>query len=318
MQSHSGPIHRRAVLGVAALVATAVVLLAAYHIDGLLRESSIAANQAFLKVAVEDRHVVIEQFLEERLNMLKVMARTPASAEGLSAGRVEPLLGELASVYADYISVSVYTRDGLLLGLAGEEDIDTAAVAGQAWFTNALALGEYISPLYLGPAQVPTLAMAVRAVTPAGDHVVRATMTLGTLNTYLSELVVGESGGTYMVDPISGSYLTHPYFGGQPLIERSPSFTWGRKHFHVDYDEHGLEEVDASRVVRADGTEVLEAHCCTRQGTWLVVVERELDEVLSADRGLRRQLSAVFAVTLALLAAIVGGTYHLVRRWEHA
>ncbi len=318
MQSHSGPIHRRAVLGVAALVATAVVLLAAHHIDGLLRESSIAANQAFLKVAVEDRHVVIEQFLEERLNMLKVMARTPASAEGLSAGRVEPLLGELASVYADYISVSVYTRDGLLLGLTGEEDIDTAAVAGQAWFTNALALGEYISPLYLGPAQVPTLAMAVRAVTPVGDHVVRATMTLGTLNTYLSELVVGESGGTYMVDPISGSYLTHPYFGGQPLIERSPSFTWGRKHFHVDYDEHGLEEVDASRAVRADGTEVLEAHCCTRQGTWLVVVERDLDEILSADRGLRRQLSAVFAITLALLAAIVGGTYHLVRRWEHA
>ncbi len=309
---------RRAALGVALLLGVAVVLVAAWQIDRLLRAASVTTNQGYLKVAVEDRHVVIEQFLEERLNMLKVLARAPGNTPALASGQVTPLLAELAAVYADYLSFSVYGPDGRLLGLAGEETIDTGNVTDQPWFATTLGQGEHTSPLYLGPGQIPTLAMAVRAVTESGDLVVRATLTLATLNAHLSEMVAGESGGTYMVDPISGSYLTHPYFGGRPLHERSPRFSWGEKHFHVDYDEHGIEEVDASLAIRADGTRVVEAHCCTRQGNWLVVVERELDEILAADGALRHRVSATFAVALLALVLIVLGAWRLGRDPESA
>ncbi len=309
---HAKP-RRRVVLGVAVLLAVAVVLVAAQRIDALLRDSTVATNQAYLKVAVEDRHVVIEQFLEERLNMLKVLVRAPGNAQSLAVGQVTPLFVELSVVYADYLSFSVYTQNGQLLGLAGEEAIDSDTVIDQEWFATTLDLGEYVSPLYLGPNQIPTLAMAVRATTEAGGLVMRATLSLATLNAHLAEMVAGESGGTYMVDPISGSYLSHPYFGGRPLQERSPRFSWGEKHFHVDYDEHGIEEVDASLAIRADGTPVIEAHCCTRQGNWLVVVERELDELLSADRALRNRLSATFAIALLVLGVIAAAAWRLAR-----
>ena len=304
---------RRAVLGIALLLGLAVVLVAAWQIDGLLRSSAVATNQGYLKVAVEDRHVVIEQFLEERLNMLKVLARSPGSTAALASGEVTALLAELSAIYADYLSFSVYAPDGRLLALAGEETIETGDVTDQAWFAATLERGEYVSSLYLGPGQIPTLAMAVRAVTASGDLVVRTTLTLATLNAHLSEMVAGESGGSYMVDPISRSYLTHPYIGGRPLQERSPRFSWGEKHFHVDYDEHGIEEVDATLATRADGTQVVEAHCCTRQGNWLVVVERELDEILALDASLRGQVSATFTLALLGLALIALGAWRLGR-----
>ena len=313
MPSNQAMPRQRVVLGVAVLLGIAVVLFAAQRIDGLLRDSSIAANQAYLKVAVEDRHVVIEQFLHERLSMLKVLARAPGNAASLAAGQVIPQLAELSVVYADYLSFSVYTQDGQLLGLAGEEVIDSDRAIDQEWFTTTLARGEYTSPLYLGPGQIPTIAMAVRASTDVGGLVVRATLTLATLNAHLAEMVAGESGGTYMVDPISGSYLTHPYFGGKPLQERSPRFSWGEKHFHVDYDEHGIEEVDATLSTRADGTPVIEAHCCTRQGNWLVIVERELEEILATDSAMRHQLSATFAIALLLLGVIAAAAWRFMR-----
>jgi hypothetical protein len=309
---------RRAVLGIGLLLALGVVGLAAWQIDRQLRAASVATNQGYLKVAVEDRHVVIEQFLAERLNMLKVLARAPGNTRALAAGEVSPLLAELSAVYADYVSFASYHPDGQRLGFAGEENVDTESVADQDWFTTTLQRGEFVSPLYLGPGQIPTLAMAVRASSAAGDLVVRTTLTLASLNGHLAEMVAGESGGTYMVDPISGSYLSHPYFGGRPLQERSPRFSWGEKHFHVDYDEHGIEEVDATLATRADGTQVIEAHCCTRQGNWLVVVERELDEILAADRALRHRVSATFATALLALVLIALLAWRLLRDPERA
>ena len=289
-----------------ALLALLVVGAAAARIDRLLDDGHVLVNQEYLKVAVEDRHVVIEQFLGERLNLLKLLARTTPVPTLTAQAHAETLLGELASTYNDYQSVSTYTREGRRLSLAGE-DSAPADAAGSAWFVAAVGDGEHVSALELGPRDIPTLAMAVLATAPGGDVVVRATLNLATLNAHLAEMVSGATGGTYMVDPITGAFLSRPYFGGEPLTQRSPEFSWGRKHFHVDYREHGIEEVDAGRHVRADGTEVIEAHCCTRDGTWLVVVERELDEVEAQNDALKLQLGLTLLLALAALAAIVAG-----------
>jgi len=305
---------QRTIFGLTLLLLLTIVGMMAYWVDNLLREGSIETNQAYLKVAVEDRHVVIEQFLDERLNMLKVLARSAYDEHNYGPRHVQALLSELASTYADYLSFSVYSREGQLIGLAGEDTIESSDAASQEWFATTLTRGEFISPLYLGAREIPTLAMAVLAVTPTGTHVVRATLNLATLNAHLSEMVAGESGGTYMVNPITGSYLSRPYYGAEPLLETSPRFSWGERHFHVDYEEHGIEEVDAKVATRADGTEVIEAYCCTRDGTWLVVVERELDEVLDLHRALRLQLGMTLGFTLLLLAAITGIALRLGRR----
>ena len=305
---------QRTVLALALLLALAIVGATAYQVDSLLRAGSVETNQTYLKVAVEDRHVVIEQFLHERLNMLKVLARSAQSEDLYSTHHVQTLLTELATTYADYLSFSVYTRDGQLINLAGDDPINTADVTSQEWFSAALSHGEYVSPLYLGPREIPTLAMAVLAATPTGSHVVRTTLNLGTLNAHLSEMVAGETGGSYMVDPITGNYLSRPYFGAQPLLESSPRFNWGKKHYHVDYEEHGIEEVEATIATRADGTKVIEAHCCTREGTWLVVVERELGEVLSQGKAMRQRLGITIVIALALLTTVIGIALHLGRR----
>jgi len=305
---------QRTIFGLTLLLLLTIVGMMAYWVDNLLREGSIETNQAYLKVAVEDRHVVIEQFLNERLNMLKVLTRSAYDEHDYGPRHAQALLNELATTYADYLSFSVYTREGQLLGLAGEDTIDSSDVTSQEWFTVTLTRGEFVSPLYLGSRKIPTLAMSVLAITPAGAHVVRATLNLATLNTHLSEMTAGESGGTYMVNPITGSYLSRPYYGAKPLLEHSPRFNWGEKHFHVDYEEHGIEEVDAKIATRADGTEVMEAYCCIRDGTWLVVVERELEEVLDLHRALRQQLGMTLGFTLLLLIAITGIAFRLGRR----
>ena len=305
---------QRTVLALALLLALTIIGATAYRVDILLRAGSVETNQAYLKVAVEDRHVVIEQFLDERLNMLKVLSRSAHAEDLYGPHHVQTVLTELATTYADYLSFSAYTRDGELINLAGDDTIDTTDVASQEWFSATLSHSEYVSPLYLGPREIPTLAMAVLAVTPTGSHVVRATLNLGTLNAHLSEMVAGETGGSYMVDPVTGSYLSRPYYGAEPLLDRSPRFSWGKKHFHVDYEEHGIEEVDATVATRADGTKVIEAHCCTREGNWLVVVERELEEVLSQSQTIRQQLGITIAIALALLTTVIGIALRLGRR----
>ena len=304
MERRWQPTRLRVTIG--ALLALLVVGAAAARIDTLLDDGHVRVNQEYLKVAVEDRHVVIEQFLNERLSLLKLLARTTPVPALTTQTHAETLLGELASTYRDYQSVSTYTREGRRLSLAGE-DSAPAEAADAAWFVATVGDGDYVSALELGPHDIPTLAMAVLATTPGGDTVVRATLNLATLNAHLAEMVSGASGGTYMVDPITGAFLSRPYFGGQPLTQTSPEFSWGRKHFHVDYREHGIEEVDAGRHVRADGTEVIEAHCCTRDGTWLVVVEREIDEVHAQNDALKLQLGVTLLLALAALAAIAVG-----------
>ena len=49
-----------------------------------------------------------------------------------------------------------------------------------------------------------------------------------------------------------------------------------------------------------------------------MVVERELEEILAHDNGMRRQLSTTFALALFLLGTIAAGAWYLARDRERA
>ncbi|HEY5719940.1 MAG TPA: cache domain-containing protein, partial [Gammaproteobacteria bacterium] len=227
---------------------------------------------------------------------------------------LDRLFAQLVRTYGDYRSLAVLTRNGQRVSLAGEDSALTGDVSDQEWFTAALRTGEYISALYLDDDGNPRLAMATLTQAGEGQFVVRATLQLDTLYASLAELETGGDGGTYLVDPVTGLFLSRPYFGGQPLRDRNPAFDWGRKHFHVDYLEHGIEEVDAGSYTRADGAAVIEAHCCTREGDWLVVVERESAEVERQSQALLTELGLLAAATLAALALVTAAGLRLARR----
>jgi len=314
MESTQPTAQRTTVLAVCLMLGLATLVVALMHGERAIRDSHLRINQEYLKVSVEDRHVVIEQFLSERVNLLKVLLRGQMAALPISQIELQPILNELARTHADYRSLSLWNRDGSLLQRAGDDPLEPGEIIDQEWFQAAVTGGQYISSLYLGSDDKPTLAMAILGQRRDEDHVLRATLRLDSLSHTLAELVVGDTGGTYMVDPVSGTYLSRPHFGGEPLRDRSVQFSWGKKHYHVDYDEHGIEEVDAGTYRRDDGTEVMEAHCCTRQGEWLVVVERDIAEVSHESRALASRLGITILVTLLVLVLITVLGWRYTRR----
>lgn len=298
---------RKKLLGILIVVAVLPLICMSafsYYAFAMTRQEE---NNEFIKSAVEDRHVIIEQFLFERMAMLKGFARTHALDELTDGTKLTGYLMRWQEIYEDYKSLAVFDMEGNQISGVNPDivgGLDMAVnVKEKEWFAETLASGEHIGSLYLGGAGEPVLSMAVHVKNENDEWIVRTDFSVERLHEILEGLRTSKNGGTYIVDPITGVYLSRPYYGASLLLDKNEFFNTGERHNHVDYDFHGVEEVEVGVYENPAGDTVLEAHCCTRNGRWLVVVERGINQGLFGMADAVGGFLTVFVLSLVMAIA---------------
>lgn len=270
---------------IAVIIGSVIILLVgtltvAYY---TAKDLFIADIQETMKGSVEGRHIVIEQFIFERTAMLTSFVNTHGLAALSKPGALNQHLQQWRNSYGDFKSLALISDDGTLISQAGS-DVLGKNNATQLWFKQAMATGRYISSIYADQDGEPTLAISIYREKESRVWITRSTLRLDNLYQQLQHFQSEGMGTTYLIDPLSGTYLSQSPLGEEPLISKNSYFNWGKMHFHTDYENHGVEEVGASVYTGADGRRQLEAHCCVRNGQWLVVLEQDaarLDAILN-------------------------------------
>ena len=260
-------------------------------------------NYNFMKRTVEDRHAIIEQFLSERMSMLQSFSGGHALADLDTDPKVSRQLKILGKVYGNFKSLAVMDIKGTVISSAGEDVIDVKNKMGNReaeWFIKAVTKGKYVSPLYNGPENRPTVAFVTYNISGSQEWLVRSTQSMEPLYDILKELQYNDS-GSYIVDPLTGEYLSQPIFGGNIFKDKNENFNLGKKHYHKDYDYHGIEEVQTGEYINPKGKDVFEAHCCTRRGSWLIIFEQGKDSVFENLYPLRGKFIMGFLIMAALI-----------------
>ncbi len=296
------------------LLMAPVIALGVYAYVSYQRTAELVHAEV-LREAVESRHVVMESFLRERMNMLKLQARTHTHGHVADHSHLMDHLVALRNVYGDFDGLFVIDDQGQVLETAGDGPLAGTDVSAEGWFKEARLRGAHLGQMVADANGNPSIILAAFGTDEDASVVLGAKMRLDRLNEMLNEFEVWGGGGTYLVDPFTGRYLSAPYFGGQPYAEVNSQFNFGKRHFHIDYDFHGLEEVATGHYRNPAGDKVMEAHCCVHSGEWLVVVERSLEATQDLIRPLQREF---LTVGLFLLVSVGLGWFLALRLMERS
>lgn len=293
-------------LMVVLLAATLLPLaLAMYSLYWNIKSVVEKNNFAFMQSTVEDRHTVIEQFLYERMAMLQVFSRSHKLGELDTDQKVARHFKHWEKTYGNVKSLTVIDNNGTVLSRAGVDVIEKTGNQSADWFVETTKKGKQVSSLYKGPDNKPTIAFVTYNKSFEKKWLLRLTMGLEPLYDILSEFQHAGKEGSYMVDPVTGEYLSTPLFGGNILIDKNEKFNFGKKHYHKDYDYHGAEEVEVGEYINPKGQDVFEAHCCTRRGKWLIIYERGKDVVFRHIRPLLSKIITSFFITSIIIGLSV-------------
>ena len=263
-------------------------------------------NYTSMKRTIEDRHVIVEQFLFERMSMLQSFSGGHALADLDTDQKVSRQLKIWRKIYGNFNSLAVVDIEGTAISTAGEDVIDVKNKMGNReaeWFIKAVEKGKYVSPLYNGPDNKPTVAFVTYNISGGQEWLVRSTQGMEPLYDIFKELQHNDS-GSYIVDPVTGEYLSKPIFGGNIFKDKNEYFNLGKKHYHKDYDYHGVEEVQIGEYINPRGEEVFEAHCCTRRGSWLIIFEQGKDKVFENLYPLKGKFIMGFSIMAALMISV--------------
>lgn len=269
-------------------------------------------EQELMRSSVEDRHVVIEQFLLERKSMLKTWFFDNSQFVDNPQLELAQFHERLQALYGDFRSLALSDAQGQLLAWSGFQLNKSPLVDNTEWFQTAIREGEYLGPIVRDKNHAVYFTYALAREHEGIKQVMAVTIHLERLSAILEEFALKDAGGTYIVDPRSGKYLSRPYYGGEPLQNVNQHFNWGRKHEHIDYEHHGTAEVGLGSYTNPVGTAVNEAHCCINNGEWLVVVEKPLSAMGQHTQPIKSRLLltaiACLLVTLVLIAVVIKQT----------
>jgi len=267
-------------------------------------------NMDLMKMMVEGRHIIVENFLDARMGMLKLFSNPHELLESKTPELLDDHLNTWERSFEGTKSLTISDGSGTLLG-STELGIGDSVIK-EEWFITAKKRGEYIGPLFMGENNRPEITFAVYTKFEEHEWVTMMKVGMEVLYESLAETKVGKLGGTFMVSPYDGYILSPTYLGETPLKDKNNEYNLGKKHYHTDYEYHGVEEVEASEYTRPDGRKVLEAHCCIRSGNWLMVVEQDLNEALGDFHKAWKSIFLTMVISMVVLIAGVVITINLV------
>ncbi len=247
-------------------------------------------HRAQLNDMAINRSSAVQLFLAERTAMLEALVQTATLVELTRPGELKGVLTILNRRQHSFVDLGIVNAEGEHLAYEGPYPLEDRNYSGEAWFEETMVKGVHVSDVFLGFRQVPHFVIAVRRGGDQEPWILRATIDSKVFTQLVRSGQTGLTGDAYIVNR-DGRYQTPPRFGGAILTGAPFSTTIAPPGVNVLSRE------------TADNRKMLTAFSWMTTKDWLLVIDRDPDELASS---LRQALNVELAVLLAA-SLLVGG-----------
>lgn len=174
----------------------------------------------FLKETVKRNQQNIDVFLSEKLDYIKVLARSFSFEELSNEEFLSRKLAILQQAYGGvFVDLGVVNSDGIQIAYAGMFKLERADYSKADWFQIAIKRPHFISDVFLGLRRSPHFIVSVKQKWHGEDFILRATVDFVTFNTLVENVRIGETGRAFIMNQ-AGEFQTKP----GPLAEANREF----------------------------------------------------------------------------------------------
>ena len=281
-----------------------LVPLVALHLSAsrFYEASWMERTSAELAEIARSRREIVDRFLTAQERQLATFVELYSPAELARGPGLEALFRAVgrSGVITD---LGVVDGDGRHLAYTGPfaKELAGRNYAGAEWFAEVMRNGRYVSDVFTGYRNVPHIIVAV--ADERREWILRATIDSELLNALVTSADVGPGGDAFIVNA-RGELQT-------------PS-----RHGHGRFDAGEMARfaalADGGRPAAAVGRSLYSA-ARLNGGSWLLVLETDVDASLATFQAARRRDAAIIAVAaMAVLAVAVVVTRTMVERLADA
>ena len=290
------------VLLVVSLVPIGLMGIGVWVVFGRLIE-----EKAFeLQLTVVGKHALaIESYLDERVHLLDLLARTHTLDEISDSTTLHDQFAGLNRVSKDgFVDLGVIDPEGVHRAYVGPYDLKDRNYKEADWFKKVIAGGIHISDVFLGFRKVPHCIIAVKAGSGSESWILRATIDSDQFDRTVRTGVLGAKGDAFILNR-EGRYQNTPRAGS--VLDKAPV---PAIEPHRDVGECRLE---------IDGRSKIQMTIWLNENRWVLVVLQDAAEIRApvraamASGGLLMLLCVVPVVVTTFLA-----TGHLSKRIDQA
>ena len=158
----------------------------------------------------------VDLFLKERTAILSAMADTHSFGDISDPKKLSQIFEVMNLRAGAFVDLGVIDNTGLQCAYVGPYRLGGLNYYNQAWFSEVMSKGTYISDVYLGYRQLPHFIIAVRRHDRDTSWILRATIDPDVFEAIVRGAQVGTTGDAYLINP-GGIYQTRPRFNGHIL-----------------------------------------------------------------------------------------------------
>ena len=183
-----------------------------YYAASILREQTLET----LRMEVVNHKKAIDQFLEKRIMVLKLLSDNMALSSLTRPGALENVFKSLHSAPGTpyFVDLGIIDDHGRHLAYVGPYNLISRNYKDAAWFKAVMERGSYISDVFSGFRKVPHFVVAVKHTDKDGAWVIRATVNTIYFDATVSG-VAGERGGDAYLINRNGVFQTRPRLAGK-------------------------------------------------------------------------------------------------------
>jgi len=291
---------------IAVLLSASLVPLAALGIGSWIVFGRLLDREAvqLMKSVVQGHTQCIEDYLAERISLMRILAETQTLEQLTESYRLGQLLDALNKASGNsFIDLGVIDANGRHLAYAGPYNLLARNYHDAVWFGEVLAKDTYISDVFLGFRGVPHCIIAAKVMRKDAYWILRATINSEQFARMVQPGLLGPTGDVYIINR-DGYYQTISKSGG--LLEKA----------NVEIIDHlGVRE---SRVVTPTRN-VIRATTWVNNNRWLLVVEQDESAVQwPLQRAVFTGMIVILVAVFILVATTIAATGRLTRIIDQA
>jgi two-component system, NtrC family, sensor kinase len=259
--------------------------------------------QNHLKALVASHRQNVDNFLDDRLIALSVLATTMPFQQLTDGGVLKSTLAVLQEEYgASLLDLGVVNPEGKLVAYAGPLNLRGTDYGQAKWFLEAMQRDRYVSDVLMGVRDAPHFIIAVRVRHQGGNWILRASIDFSAVNSLVQGFHTGNTGFAFILNQ-HGQIQTSVPAGFVPS-----------KDIYLNYlssKAGALGEVAVVEMPNPAGEDVLHLMIPLKHGEWVLAFRQTVDEAYVDLYTARRLAIATF---LLGVAAIVVGAILISKR----
>jgi two-component system NtrC family sensor kinase len=269
-----------------------------FTIYSQFRVSYTAKVMESLRTLAENRRSAIDLFFEERISQLMSLAYTHSFEQLTKPGHLNEVFNIIQTRLRSCMDLGIIDHTGSHVAYSGPyKELKGVNYSNEAWFTEVLVRGIYVSDVFLGFRKVPHFIISVARREGSRTWILRTSIDTEIFETMVRAAQVGKAGDAYVVNG-QNVLQTTPRFGGK-LLEKSRG-----PDLAATVATH-IEEV------KSGGKTFLYAATMLGKKKWILVIKEDPREAFTPL--LRARYTAIFVFVIGVLI-ITAGTVFISRR----